>query len=65
MSVIQKIALAILIIGGLNWGLIGLFNLNLVTLLIKSAMINNLIYIVIGLASIICVTYFFEEKRTH
>ena len=65
MEIIKKIALVLTMIGALNWGLIGLFNLNLVTLLIKSALINNIIYILIGIASLICLTYFFEEKRTH
>ena len=65
MEIMKKIALILAIIGALHWGLIGLFNLNLVTLLIKSAMINNIIYIIIGLASLLCVTYFYEEKRTH
>ncbi len=62
MEIIKKIALVLTIIGALNWGLIGLFNLNLVTLLIKNTMINNIIYIVIGIASIISIAYFFEEK---
>ena len=47
MEIMKKIALVLTIVGALNWGLIGLFNLNLVTLLIKSAMINNIIYIII------------------
>ncbi len=62
MEIIKKIALVLTIIGALNWGLIGLFNLNLVTLLIKNTMLNNIIYIVIGIASIISIAYFFEEK---
>ncbi|MDE5888471.1 MAG: DUF378 domain-containing protein [Bacilli bacterium] len=62
MRIIKKIALVLTIIGALNWGLIGLFNLNLVTMLIKSTLINNIIYILIGIASIICIAYFFEEK---
>ncbi len=62
MEIIKKIALVFTIIGALNWGLIGLFNLNLVTMLIKSTLINNIIYIIIGIASIICIAYFFEEK---
>lgn len=62
MEIIKKIALVLTIIGALNWGLIGLFNLNLVTMLIKSTLINNIIYIIIGVASLICITYFFEEK---
>lgn len=64
METIKKIALIFTIIGALNWGLIGLFNLNLVTLVIKNSLINNIIYIIIGLASIISVAYFFEEKMT-
>ena len=65
MEIIKKIALVLTIIGALNWGLIGLLNLNLVTLLIKSALINNIIYIIIGIASLISIAYFFEEKMTH
>ncbi len=64
MEIIKKIALVLTIVGALNWGLIGLFNLNLVTLLIKNTMINNIVYIVIGIASIISIAYFFEEKMT-
>ncbi len=65
MEIIKKIALVFTIIGALNWGLVGLFKVNLVTLLIKSAMIVNIIYIIIGIASLICIAYFFEEKMTH
>ncbi len=64
MEIIKKIALILTIIGALNWGLIGLFDLNLVTMLIKSTLINNIIYIIIGIASLICIAYFFDEKRT-
>jgi uncharacterized membrane protein YuzA (DUF378 family) len=65
MEIIRKIALILTIIGALNWGLIGVFNLNIVTLLIKSALINNIIYIIIGIASLICITNLFQEKMTH
>lgn len=64
MRIIKKIALILTIIGALNWGLVGLFNLNLVTLIIKNALINNIIYIIIGVASLISIAYFFEEKMT-
>ena len=33
MSILQKIALVFVIIGALNWGLVGLFNFNLVAFL--------------------------------
>ena len=62
MRLIKRIALILTIIGALNWGLIGLFNLNIVTLLIKSSIINNIIYIIIGIASLISIAYLFHEK---
>lgn len=65
MEMIKKIALILTIVGALNWGLIGLLNLNLVTLLIKSSMVNNIIYILIGVASLISIAYFFDEKVIH
>lgn len=65
MEIVRKTALVLTIIGALNWGLIGLFNLNLVTLLIKSSVINNIIYIIIGIASLISITNLFQEKMAH
>lgn len=65
MRIVEKIALILTVIGALNWGLIGLFNVNLVTLLIKSALINNIIYITIGIASIIYISCFAHRKMTH
>lgn len=65
MEIIKKVALVLTIIGALNWGLIGLFNINLVTLLFKNTMIDNIIYIIIGICSLVCISYFFEEKMTH
>ena len=54
MSVIQKIALAVLIIGGLNWGLIGFFDFNLVVFIFDgmSPIISRVIYALVGIASI-------------
>lgn len=54
MSVVRKIALVILIIGGLNWGLIGLFDFNLVGFLFDgiSEIISRVIYSLVGVAGI-------------
>lgn len=54
MSVIRKIALVILIIGALNWGLIGLFDFNLVAFLFDgiSVIISRVIYSLVGVAAI-------------
>ncbi|MBQ8659793.1 MAG: DUF378 domain-containing protein [Bacilli bacterium] len=65
MELIKKIALALTIIGAINWGLIGVLEFNLVTALIKSTMISNIIYIIIGICALISISYYFEEKMTH
>ena len=64
MEIIKKIALILTIVGALNWGLVGILDLNLVTLIFKNTMFTNLIYIIIGIASLICIAYFFDDKIT-
>lgn len=47
------IAAILLIIGGLNWGLVGLFNVNLVTAVFGDASwLSRIVFIVVGLAAI-------------
>lgn len=40
----------ILVIGALNWGLVGLLNMNIVESIFGMGMIANIVYIVVGLA---------------
>ena len=54
MQSLQKIALALTIIGALNWGLVGLFNFNLVEAIFGvDALLTKVIYSFVGLAGII------------
>lgn len=54
MVILQKIALVITIIGAINWGLIGLFDFNLVATLFESAeIIEKFIYILVGISGLI------------
>ena len=55
MHILRKIALAILIIGGINWGLIGLFDFNLVGFLFDdlSMVISRIIYSLVGISAIV------------
>ena len=46
------LAMILCIIGGLNWGLIGLFNYNVVTAIFGSGMLTNIIYDLIGLSAV-------------
>jgi len=52
MKYLDLIVAILLIIGGLNWGLVGLFDFNLVSFIFGASIIAKIIYIVVGLAAI-------------
>ena len=59
MSVIQKIALAILIIGGLNWGLIGFFGFDLIAWLFGNmSWLSRIIYGIVGICGLYMLSVF-------
>lgn len=54
MNTIYKIALVLVIIGALNWGLIGLFNVNLVSLIFGvDSLLSNVVYVLVGIAGLV------------
>lgn len=54
MQTLQKVCLALTIVGALNWGLVGLFNFNLVEAIFGvDALLTKVIYSFVGLAGII------------
>lgn len=56
------LALALVIIGGLNWGLVGLLNLDLVQLLLGSIpILAQIVYIVVGLAALYMIYFAVKE----
>lgn len=62
METLQKIALVFTIIGAVNWGLIGLFDFNLVTAITGDMdVIRNVIYIIVGVAGLINIGIFFQH----
>lgn len=53
MKGLNSVALALMVIGGINWGLVGLFDFNLVSAIFGiDSWFTNLIYILVGLASL-------------
>ena len=65
MNVIQKICLFFTILGGINWGLYGLFEFNLVNFLLKDGSIwATLVYTIIAISSIVNILLFFIDLRT-
>ena len=53
LTVIDWIVLVLVIVGGLNWGLVGAFNFDLVaTLFGAMSMLSRIVYVLVGLAAI-------------
>ena len=65
MNTIQKIALTSTIIGALNWGLIGLFNFNLVESLFGTGLFSAIIYMIVGLSGIVNIMLLFTDLDNH
>ena len=64
MRILQKIALVLTIIGALNWGLIGLFDFNLVsTIFGDMTILSRIIYTLVGIAGIINIFLLFEDDK--
>ena len=61
MNLIQEIALVFTIIGAINWGLIGLFNFNLVESIFGTSMLSAIIYMIVGIAGIINIMLLFTD----
>jgi uncharacterized protein len=55
---LEKVALLLVSIGAINWGLVGLLDLNLVTFLLGGApTLENLVYVLVGLAGLTMAGY--------
>ena len=63
--ILDKIALTLAIIGGLNWGSIGLFQFDLVAALFggSGSLISRIVYSLVGLAALWCITLLFRGRE--
>ena len=61
---LDKTALLLTIIGGLNWGLMGIFKFDLVAWICggQDAVIARIVYTLVGLAAVWCISFLFREK---
>lgn len=68
MEWLSRIALALIIIGALNWLLVGLFEWDLVAAIFggdairASSGLSRLVYSLVGLAGLYAITFFFREN---
>ena len=61
---IDKIALILLIIGGLNWGSVGIFQFDMVAWLCggQTGIVSRIIYTLVALAAVWCISLLFREN---
>jgi uncharacterized membrane protein YuzA (DUF378 family) len=59
----DKLALLLSIVGGLNWGLIGIFQFDLVAWLFggQGSVVSRIVYTVVGLAALWCISLLFRR----
>lgn len=61
----RNLALALIIIGAINCGLIGLFGYDLILNLFGSslAIVSRFLLVLVGLAGIYAITFFWDKKK--
>lgn len=62
---IDRIALVLSIIGGLNWGLVGIFRFDLVAFIFggQTGIVSRIIYILVGLSAVWCISLLFRDNE--
>jgi hypothetical protein len=64
MKVLRKLALLLVVIGGVNWGLVGLFNFDLVaTVFGAMSFLTRTVYIVVGLSAVYLLGTLFSKPK--
>lgn len=63
MKIIDRIALILTIIGGINWGSIGIFKFDIVAWIFggQDAVLSRIIYTLVGLCAIWCISFLFKR----
>ena len=62
MNILQKPCLILTIIGAINWGLVGIFNFNLVDAIFGAmSVISRIIYILVGISGLWAIKLLFDR----
>lgn len=61
----DRIALILLIIGGINWGLVGIFQLDIIAWLFggAGAVISRTLYILVAISAVWCISLLFRTSE--
>ncbi|MDS0524730.1 DUF378 domain-containing protein [Clostridium sp. SHJSY1] len=63
MKLLSKIAFILVLIGAINWALVGFFKFDLVAILFgEMTMLSRLIYGLVGIAGLYCISFFSKKE---
>jgi len=64
---LDRLALIIMIIGGINWGLVGLFNFDLVSFIFGGSdeIITRVIFMLVGISALWCISLLFRKRERY
>jgi len=63
MKNVDLVTLVLVIVGALNWGLVGAFQFNLVTAIFGVGAISNIVFILVGVAGVYQLVRLFSAPR--
>ena len=65
MNVFYKICTILIIVGGINWGLVGLFNFNAVGWLLggSASLLSRAVFVLVGVAAICAIPSLFQQEQ--
>lgn len=63
----DKLALTLLVVGGINWGLVGIFQLDLIAWLFggSASIISRAIYILVAISAVWCTSLLFRNNEEY
>lgn len=59
----ELLAVVLIIVGGLNWGLVGAFDFNLVSAILGVGMIAKIVYILVGVSAVYALAFVAKLKK--
>lgn len=62
-NLLDKIAFILLIIGGIDWGILGLTNFNLIGFIFGSGAVARIVYILVGASAILMLTFIIRSSK--
>ena len=61
MSTLDTVAMILVVVGALNWGLVGLLNLNVVEMVLGMSL-AKIVYILVGVAGVLVLWGWYSKK---